>query len=172
MAVPWKIARLFVRCAEYLCHCHQSEALCPLQMKRYRLYKRALFLTRELRVIITLCCYWSFYMPNGYVSGSSRMSYCNQTPFPPRKGWDLGTRLGVDLIVLRLQVRIHHTRLLQCLDYSLYHFAPQASCKNPQKPTMEHKSTRSVPVAVVFTFVTKSTLPVELILCLHLPYSG
>ena len=32
-------------------------------------------------------------MPDGYVTGSSGMSYCNQTPFPPREGWGLGTRL-------------------------------------------------------------------------------
>ena len=32
-------------------------------------------------------------MPDGYVIGSSGMSYCNQTPFPPREGWGLGTRL-------------------------------------------------------------------------------
>ena len=31
-------------------------------------------------------------MPDGYVTGSSWMSYCNQTPFP-REGWGLGTRL-------------------------------------------------------------------------------
>ena len=36
MAVPWKIACLFVCCAEYLCHCHPSEEPCPLQMKRHR----------------------------------------------------------------------------------------------------------------------------------------
>ena len=35
-------------------------------------YKRALFLTRELRVIITLCCYWSFHMPDDYVTGQAR----------------------------------------------------------------------------------------------------
>ena len=34
MVVPWKVARLFVRCAEYLCRCHQSEELCLLQLKR------------------------------------------------------------------------------------------------------------------------------------------
>ena len=33
-------------------------------------------------------------MPDGYVTGSSGMSYCNQTPFPPCEGWGLGTRLG------------------------------------------------------------------------------
>ena len=34
------------------------------------------------------------HMPDGYVTGSSGMSYCNQTPFPLREGWGLGTRLG------------------------------------------------------------------------------
>ena len=34
MVVPWKVAHLFVRCAEYLCHCHPSEELCLLQLKR------------------------------------------------------------------------------------------------------------------------------------------
>ena len=32
-------------------------------------------------------------MQDGYVTGSSGMSYCNQTPFPLREGWGLGTRL-------------------------------------------------------------------------------
>ena len=33
-------------------------------------------------------------MAFGYApQGSSGMSYCNQTPFPPREGWGLGTRL-------------------------------------------------------------------------------
>ena len=32
-------------------------------------------------------------MPDGYVTGSSGMSYCNQIPFPPHEGWGLGTRL-------------------------------------------------------------------------------
>ena len=32
-------------------------------------------------------------MPDGYVTGSSGISYCNQTPFPPREGKGLGTRL-------------------------------------------------------------------------------
>ena len=35
-------------------------------------------------------------MAFGYApQGSSGMSYCNQTPFPPREGWGLGTRLLV-----------------------------------------------------------------------------
>ena len=34
-------------------------------------------------------------MAFGYApQGSSGMSYCNQTPFPPREGWGLGTRLA------------------------------------------------------------------------------
>ena len=33
-------------------------------------------------------------MAFGYTpQGSSGMSYCNQTPFPPHEGWGLGTRL-------------------------------------------------------------------------------
>ena len=33
-------------------------------------------------------------MAFGYASqGSGGMSYCNQTPFPPREGWGLGARL-------------------------------------------------------------------------------
>ena len=35
-------------------------------------------------------------MAFGYApQGLSRMSYCNQTPFPPREVWGLGTRLGM-----------------------------------------------------------------------------
>ena len=33
-------------------------------------------------------------MPDGYIIESSGMSYCNQTPFPSREGWGLGTRLA------------------------------------------------------------------------------
>ena len=38
-------------------------------------------------------------MAFGYTpQGSSGMSYCNQTPFPPREGWGLGTRLVLALL--------------------------------------------------------------------------
>ena len=59
------------------------------------IYKTALFLTHELQIIITLCCDWSFHMPDGYITGWSGMSYCNQAPFPPLEGWGLGTGLGI-----------------------------------------------------------------------------
>ena len=70
-------------------------------------------------------------MPDGYVTGSSRMSYCNQTPFPPREGWGLGTRLpphGVTLKSRNEEMRNgkwgneemgHCTSLQQTTDVSL-----------------------------------------------------
>ena len=60
-------------------------------------YKRALFLTRELRVIITLTVLLLVIShARRHVTGSNRMLYCNQTPFPPREGLGLGTRLGAN----------------------------------------------------------------------------
>ena len=59
-------------------------------------YKRALFLTRELRVIITgTVLLLVISHARRYITGSSGMSYCNQTPFPPCEGWGLGTRLSI-----------------------------------------------------------------------------
>ena len=65
--------------------------------------KCALLLTRELRVIITLTVLLLVIShARQYVTGSSGMSYCNQTPFPPREGWGLGTRLA------------YHTKWVSC----------------------------------------------------------
>ena len=39
-------------------------------------------------------------MAFGYTpQGSGGMSYCNQTPFPPREGWGLGTRLAFGILL-------------------------------------------------------------------------
>ena len=56
-------------------------------------YKRALFLTRELRVIITLTVLLLV------ISHARRLRHWVErdvvsTPFPPREGWGLGTRLA------------------------------------------------------------------------------
>ena len=95
MVVPWKIARLFVRCAEYLCSCHPSKELCPLQLKRHRHLLNCTISDTWASNNFTLCCDWSFHMPDGYITGWSGMSYCNQAPFPPLEGWGLGTGLGI-----------------------------------------------------------------------------
>ena len=42
---------------------------------------------------ITLCCDWSFHMPDGYITGSGGISYCNQTLSSPG-GWGLGRVQG------------------------------------------------------------------------------
>ena len=42
--------------------------------------------------LITLCCDWSFHMPDSYVTGLGVMLYCKQTIFSP-EGWGLGMRL-------------------------------------------------------------------------------
>ena len=46
--------------------------------------------------IIPRACLKFMTMAFGYVpQGFSGMSYCNQTPFPPREVWGLGMRLGM-----------------------------------------------------------------------------
>ena len=52
-------------------------------------------ISHSLHYAIIPCARLQFMtMAFGYTrQGSSGMSYCNQTPFPPHEGWGLGTRL-------------------------------------------------------------------------------
>ena len=64
-------------------------------------YKKACYLPWYSHFFLFALCNYPtclLTMAFGYTpQGSSRMSYCNQTPFPPREGWGLGT--GLALIV-------------------------------------------------------------------------
>ena len=75
MAVPWKIACLFV------CHC------CLYVHFRWSVI--VILYTRTISDTWTSSNYYSVLLLviDGYVTESSGMSYCNQTPFPPREGW-------------------------------------------------------------------------------------
>ena len=84
-------------------------------------HKPALFLTWALS---NYYCDWSFHMPDSYVTGSSGMSYCNQTPLPC-EGWGLGTRLyltqythfAAGYMLSTLSNRWHQIATGHCINY-------------------------------------------------------
>ena len=81
-------------------------------------YKKACYLPWNSHVsLFALCnyptCLLKIYdVSFGYApQGSSGMSYCNQTPFPLREGWGLGTRLarvGKDQVGNGVKETINH----------------------------------------------------------------
>jgi len=59
-----------------VCHDINSAMHCLLRLVYYQCH-----VGPTVELITLLCCDWSFHVPDGYVTGSGRMSCCNQTVF-------------------------------------------------------------------------------------------
>ena len=108
--------------------------------KRHAIFHGTTISHSSHSAIIPRACLMAF----GYApQGSGGMSYCNQTPFPPREGWGLGTRLGLVLsinggitlpnfffffVFCRLQCRNCHLQERQL--YCMGRWWPGQNCKS------------------------------------------